>query len=103
MSIIRWQYGPADPEGPVPIVAQAIPQPLVPILGRRADAFLVGFSNPSTTPVIFSFLYLEIGQGETVAALASVISYRGRRVGCGMLVHMLTEGLLGLTYIRGIA
>ena len=26
MSIIRWQCGPADPEGPVPLVAQAIPQ-----------------------------------------------------------------------------
>ena len=78
MSIIRWQCGLADPEGPVPLMAQAIPQPLVLDQGWRAYTFLDGLSDPSTTPVIFSLKYLEVGQGEAMASLASVISYRER-------------------------
>ena len=56
-----------------------------------------------TASLIFSLQYLEVGQGETVAGQASVISYRRRRVVCGMLVHSLMEGLLDLTYICGVA
>ena len=57
MSIIRWQYGLADPEGPVPLVAQAIPQPLVPIQGQGADEFLDGLSNPSMTRHLLSLVF----------------------------------------------
>ena len=40
MSIMRWQYSPADPEGSVPLVAQAIPQPLVPVQGLESIRIL---------------------------------------------------------------
>ena len=78
MSIIRWQRGPADPEGPVPLMAQAIPQSLVLVQGRRAYAFLDGLSDPSTTQSSYLSSIWKLD------SLASVISYRLRRVGCGM-------------------